>query len=200
MIVFRTLAFLLLLFVLAACVPAVTTAEPDKPTVALINAPTELRVDVLADELELALRADPASAAYDFSRSFSVRFQETHRDMYRSRAPLQAAFIARVLGADYAVMIAAPLYEREVKLLDFPFAGKRKINITVELQAQIVDPETALVLASFRSPEIRTLRIESVDLPLLSKEDDPDFERAREEALQDLAMPLATELAILVLP
>lgn len=104
--------WLLALLLLSACVPAVV--DP-RPVVAVINAPTEWRITPLAGELEALLSAE--ESAFRFAFSELLRFQEQRRDMYDSRAPLQAAFMAQVFGADLALMVAAPRYQRTVEPL-----------------------------------------------------------------------------------
>jgi hypothetical protein len=96
--VYVLIASLMLLMV--GCVPGV---RDTRPKVALINAPTEYRVTGLAEDLETLVKEQPTT--FGFSRASALRFQESSRDMYGSRAPLQAAFIARSQGAVYAVMV-----------------------------------------------------------------------------------------------
>lgn len=187
------LAFAGLAALVAACAPAVDGL----PEITVINAPAEMRVAPLAEELEQALAEDPFAAPFRFTSSRPVRWQEVRREMHRDRAPLQAAFIARNLGGAYAVMVGAPTYEREVREL---FGDLREVAATVQVRAQVVDPETAEVIARFDSRTFRSSRLEPAVKDLPDVHDDPDVRDARHEALRDIAMPLATELANLVSP
>ncbi len=208
-----TLMFLLV--ALTACVPVV---QDTRPKVAFINAPTESRVNGLAETLETLVKT--RETAFGFSRSSALRFQETHRDMVGSRAPLQAAFAARSQGAVYAVMVA---FENNGEVVRSSLNGDR-VDITLRLDgravASIVDPVSADILARFESRQIKVEQYETVTLALpegLSPLDprarafleqgvedakDRALERFLEEnakvPLDELAPPLADELTRLI--
>lgn len=188
----RLLWLALLLLGLSACVPAV----PDpRPAVAVINAPAEWRITPLADELEALLRAEPVAAALRFVFSEPLRFQEERRDMYDARAPLQAAFMAQVFGADLALMVAAPRYERVVEPL---FGDLVRVLVAVQVEALIVDPGTAAVVASYRSSVIYIEELMSRRAAQREEAEDALRGEARRQALAELAPWLAAELVRLL--
>jgi hypothetical protein len=173
------------LLLLAGCAPALKSG---KPSVAVINAPTEARVPGLAESLQGLLAKTPEASAYTFSTDAAVRFQETHRDMTAGRAPLQAAFIARSLGAAYAVMAGAP---HDTHIVSHSFAGT-KLRLTLELsgraQAQIVDPESAKILDTFRSSPFSAHWSTVIQLPL-----SPESQASNPAAWEALREKLAQE-------
>jgi hypothetical protein len=202
----------LALFFLVACVPAL---RDTRPKVAFVNAPTDKRVTGLAETLETLIKVQ--TTPFGFSRSSALRFQETHRDMYGSRAPLQAAFIARSQGALYAVMIG---FENDGDVLRLGLNADR-IELTLKLdgytRASIVDPTSAEVLATFDSSTVTAETHEVVTLALpqgitpLDPKAKPYIEqqvrRAKERALEqflsdnaekvvgELTQPLIDELS-----
>ena len=89
------------LLALTACVPADQTARPQ---IAVVNAPTDLRFPGLADAFAATLEKK-VGRTFSFSPAATLRFQETHNDMFGDRAPLRTALIARSQGAAYAVMV-----------------------------------------------------------------------------------------------
>jgi hypothetical protein len=182
----------LLLLTLSACVPAV----PDpRPAVAVINAPAEWRITPLAEELEVLLRAEPAAAAFRFVFSEPLRFQEERRDMYGARAPLQAAFMAQVFGAEMALMVAAPRYERVVEPL---FGNLVRVLVEVQVEVSLVDPDTAAVVASYRSSPVRLEELMSRRAAQREEAEDALRSEARRRALAELAPWLADELVRLL--
>jgi hypothetical protein len=186
----------IVLLLLTACVPQ--TRGDAGPSVAIINAPTDFRVEGLADKLETELKRNSAPNVYSFVSRSRVEFQETHRDMAGSRSPLQAAFIARAFGAEYAVTIGAPVFEREVE--EFTFFGtlKREITTEVQLEAVIIDPVTADVLATYTSQKYQGLRVETVpeDEELVQKSEDPDLQTEIQRALNEITPGVATDLEL----
>lgn len=184
------LLIICLTLVLASCVPQL---EDTGPSVAIINAPAEARITGLADKLEARL-LQSGPLGYDFTISSRVRFAETHRDMGGSRAPLQAAFIARTYGAEWAVMIGAPTYTREV--LEFTLLGtlKRKIFSQVQLEVKIVDPVTAEVMSTYGSKLYTSVRVETVDGELIEKDEDPDVQALIDKALVDIVPVVKQDL------
>lgn len=189
---------LVTMVLLAACAPAAQTSN--KAAVAVINAPTESRVSGLADQFETVLNQDPASSAFSYCSNGAVRFQEAHRDMHGSGAALQAAFIARNLGCREALMIGAPTYQREVSENQGLFKKQRQVTTTVQLQALVVDPASAKVIATYTSKTYKKVRLEPMGKTLVAKADDPDLLASRQAALEELKGPVAAELAKLVSP
>lgn len=210
-----SVAFLFILIALTGCVPAL---RDTRPKVAFINGPTESRVSGLAEDLETLIKEQPTT--FGFSRSSAIRFQESSRDMFGSRAPLQAAFIARSQGAVYAVMIG---FENEGEVVRSGLDGTRlelTLNLKGRASASIVDPATAEVLATFVSSEVFAKQYETVTLELpeglspldpraraiLEQQADDAKERALERFLEDnarqplneLVAPLTNELTTLI--
>jgi hypothetical protein len=202
------------LFVLTGCVPAL---RDTRPKVAFINAPTESRVAGLAGGLETLVKEQPTT--FGFSRASAIRFQESARDMYGSRAPLQAAFIARSQGAVYAVMVG---FENEGEVVRSGIDGTRlelTLNLKGRARASIVDPVTAEVLATFVSTEVVAKEYETItlDLPeglslldpsaraILEQQAEDAKERVLQRFLEDnarqplgeLVVPLTNELTML---
>lgn len=206
---------MLLLMALSGCVPAL---QDTRPKVAFVNAPTESRVNGLAETLVSTIKEQ--ETPFGFSRSSALRFQETHREMGGSRAPLQAAFIARSQGAVYAVMVG---FENDGEVVRSSLDGN-KVELTLRLdgfaRASIVDPTTANVLATFDSTKITAEQNEVVTLALpegLTSLDprakafiDQGVENAKERALErflkenaekplsEIAQPLSDELTRLI--
>lgn len=178
--------WLLVLLLLSACVPAVV--DP-RPVVAVINAPTEWRITPLAGELEALLSAE--ESAFRFAFSEPLRFQEQRRDMYDSRAPLQAAFMAQVFGADLALMVAAPRYQRTVEPL---FGDLVWVLVEVQVEASLVDPATAAVLGRYRSSPVHLAELMSRRAAQREEAEDALRGEARRQALAELAPWLAAEL------
>jgi hypothetical protein len=168
------------------------------PSIAVINAPADFRVEGLAERLEAGLERNSAPNVYSFVSRSRVAFQETHRDMAGSRSPLQAAFIARTFGAKYAVTIGAPVFEREVD--EFTAFGtlKREITTEVQLEGRIIDPVTAEVLATYTSGVYRGVRVETVpeDEELVEESEDPDLQAEIARALNEITPGLATDLEL----
>ena len=192
--------FLLLLsaVLLSACVPQ--TQNSSGKSVAVVGAPAESRVEGLADTFQRQLERSSAPGAYGFVSRSRTSFQETHRDMAGSRAALQAAFTARTFGAEYAVMIAAPVFEREVD--EFRAFGtlKREIATRVQLEAVIIDPITAEPLSTYTSGVYQSYRVETVpeDEQLVEESKDPDLIAEIERALNEITPGVATDLELLV--
>lgn len=204
---------LILLASLIGCCPVQQNAAPP---VAILNAPNENSIVGLAEQFQSGLLKQPEAAAFRLSSRNALRYHETHRDMSGSRAPLQAAFSARSQGALYAVMLGfdAQKVVTNSELLD----GRLELSLRVtgQLKATIVSASGADVLGTFSSPtftkkqlEIYTFTLDpntakgKAELDRLTEEarDDPlsAFSGANfEDALKDLAQPVATELARLV--
>lgn len=184
----RTVVVFLLLL-LAACAPS---AENARPGVVLINGPTEHQVLALADEFQPLLEGDRAHG-YRFVFPASARFQETHRDMFGTRAPRQASLIARNLGARYAIMVGAPVYTRDVRVVQSPLGDSRLVTSAVTVEVSIIDPEGAETVYREHAGGVAS-RLETTRQPLVSERDDPDLRRLRQAALAELAPGTAAEL------
>jgi TolB-like protein len=186
-----------LALLLGACVPQMQIVTG--PSVAVINAPTDFRVEGLADKLQTELQRSSAPNVYSFVSRSRVAFQETHRDMAGSRARLQAAFIARTFGAEYAVIVAAPVFEREIKEFVFAQTIRREVSTEVQLEARIIDPVTAEVLSTYTSGVYKGFRVEifNTDEEIIEESKDPDLNAGIGRALNEIAPGLATDLELL---
>ncbi len=193
----RLFSLLFLVVLAAACAPAL---EDGRAGLALINGPMEQRVPGLAEDFQVLLEREPAAHLYRFVFPASVRFQEVRRDMFGRRAPLQAAFIARNLGAEYAVMVGAPKYERHAKTIFTPLGEQRLVTTAVRLEVNIIDPESAEVIFSQQSALQLASRLESAQQPLVEEARDPDLLRMRRGLLRELAPPTVAELTLLLAP
>ena len=179
------LSILLLAVGLSGCLPS--AQEEPGVQVALVNAPAGERVSFLAEALQGELLALNRCCRFDFARTAPIRFQETHRDMFGSRAAPQAAAIARNLGSELAVMVSAPRFERRVERVD----GGREVSGVVRLQASAIDAATGRSLGSVGSLTFRGSRIEDAGRPLPELEEDPTMRDLAGAATSDLAPHLA---------
>lgn len=162
----KNLALVAFVF-LAACAPTTQDGgSPTTPQIAIVNAPTEARIAGLAEALQQNLSA--YAQDYGFIRPNRLRWQESHRDMYGSRAPLQAAFIARATGAEATVMVGVVgnglqlvSYQlvRDRLFLDFVLSGTLRVGL--------VDPKTADIVFSASSQPFTARVTEkiTIDLP-----------------------------------
>ncbi|MEX2535831.1 MAG: hypothetical protein WD273_09575 [Trueperaceae bacterium] len=178
-----------LIGLLASCVPALED-ETAGTQVALINAPAGVRVSFIADALQEQVLEVAGCCEFSFTRSQPVRFQETHRDMFGSRAAPQSASLARNLGAQLAVMAGAPLFERTVNSAD----GGREIHGSVELRAIVIDAASARQLATVGSLTFTASRFASENEPLPELEQDPIMVELGHRAVANLAPHLAAVL------
>ncbi|MEX2540377.1 MAG: hypothetical protein WD314_01165 [Trueperaceae bacterium] len=179
----------LLLAAISACAPTAVD-EPAGPLVALINAPAEQRVSMVAATLQQEVTGVRSCCSFSFARSQPVRFQETHRDLFGSRAAPQAASLARNLGARLAVMAGAPRYERTVESVD----GGREVRGVVQLRATVLDADSGEQLGTVGSLTFRDRRLEGEDQQLPEVEDDPLMIDLTRQAVSDLAPHLAALL------
>jgi hypothetical protein len=179
-------AGLALLLVVAACAPA---AQDSRPRLAVLNAPTEVRAAGAAEQFTALLAPLPEAAAFGFTPRASLRYHETYRDMQGERAPLQAAFAARAVGAAYAVMVGLELTR---DLLDYRYAAG-ELTVWLEVRgravAQLVDPATAQVRGRYASQPV-TARFSVRETFLLPDGATPESDRGR-EALRRAARSLA---------
>jgi hypothetical protein len=181
--------FLLGVTLLAACAPARGTG-PESDLVALINGPTEERLPELADQLEAQLRTLPACCAFSFQWSVPVRAQERQRDMFGVRAPLQAAYLARNLGDRWAVLVGTTGFDRTVE----ETADRYFISGTLAVQAVVIDPSDASVLATVTSAAFSGSRIQGKLTALPGEREDPLMLELARQALADLAPQLLSVL------
>ena len=178
---------------LTACAPALQgEASSGRPSLAVVNGPSELRERGLAERFVGFLQGEPEAQGLGFASPSALRYQERYRDLTGSRAPLQTAFIARSQGAELgllvgfrAVLSVADLRYRDgVMTVRFGLAGA--------VEATLVDAASAEVRGEFRSsPQLLYVvrRIE-LELPEGLRPDSPEgrayLERRARELGQDL--------------
>jgi len=179
---------------LGACAPSQQSGEA-RATIAMMNAPAQSRIGGAAESVQAELE-DRADAPFDFVSSFTMRFLETHNDMFHSRAAASAARIARTQDADLAVMIGAPVLEREVT--ETRDGSSRRVDVSVALEAQVVDPRNDSVVQVMRTRTHQGSRVESTDMPLPAPEHDPTVQALAERAAPELASSLLAELPYLI--
>lgn len=179
---------------LAACAPSQQTGEAHA-TIAMMNAPAQSRIEGAADTVQADLEGR-ADAPFDFVSAFTMRFLETHNDMFHSRAAPSAARIARTHNADLAIMIGAPVLEREVT--ESRDGASRRVDVSVALEAQVVDPRNDAIVQVLRTRTHQGSRVESTALPLPETEHDPTVQALAERAAPELASSLLAELPYLI--
>ncbi|HEX7004648.1 MAG TPA: hypothetical protein VF168_10735 [Trueperaceae bacterium] len=185
----RWFCFPLLLALLSGCLPA---SAPDPGLeVAIVNAPAGERAPFLAERLQEEILGLPGCCSFGLIRPAPLRFQETHRDMFGSRAAPAAASIARSLGAEVAVMAAAPRFERSVERV----RGGRHVTGVVRVNATVIDASTGMPLGSAGSLTFRGARFVPGDRPLPEPDEDPLMIALTEEAARDLAPQLTALLS-----
>ena len=187
----KQLSLLLLLVLLTACVPQVELG----PRAIVVGGPTEYRAAGLADIFQIELRAISSPAELGFVSRGATAFQETHRDMYGSRAARQTAIIARSVGAEMAVLVGAPILRRSVSEVRGG-TPKRIVNTAVQIRVFLLDPMTSDLIATYDSRRYDTVRLE-VNQDLVDEDDDPDLIASLLRATRELAPTVATDLALL---
>jgi hypothetical protein len=187
-----TLTAVLAALVLAACVPA--ARDETRPLVAVLNAPAQSRVEGAAELVHDTLQSDEGRQ-FDLVSSFSMRFLESHTDLFHSQAAPSAARIARNQGAHLAIMVAAPVLERNVTLSRDE--ASRRVDVSLALEAQVVEASTASVVQTLRTRTHQGSRLEANDAPLPDPEDDITVQALIAEAAPELARSLAAELPFL---
>ena len=177
---------------LAACAPS--ARDGSRPLVAVMNAPAQSTVRGAAEGVQDVLVAD-GDLPFDLVSAFTMRFLESHTDLFHSRAAPSAARIARDQGADLAVMVGAPVLERQVT--PSRDEASRRIDVAVALEAQVVDPQTEAIVQTLRTRTHQGSRVEANDSPLPEPSDDPTVQALIAEAAPELARSLAAELPFL---
>ncbi len=183
---------LLAALALASCAPAVR--DETRPLVAIMNAPAQSAVRGAAEIVQDVL-FDDTGRSFDLVSSFTMRFLESHTDLYHSQAAPSAARIARNQSADLAVMVGAPVLDRDVSLSRDE--ASRRVDVSLALEAQVVDPETAAVVQTLRTRTHQGSRVEANDAPLPEPSEDVTVQALLEEAAPELARSLAAELPFL---
>ncbi|HZW26960.1 MAG TPA: hypothetical protein VFF08_00800 [Trueperaceae bacterium] len=180
---------LLTALALAACAPS--ARDESRPVVAIMNAPAQSAVRGAAEIVHEVL-LDDEGRSFDLVSSFTMRFLESHTDLFHSRAAPSAARIARNQGAHLAVMVGAPVLERQVSLSRDE--ASRRVDVSLALEAQVVDPESAAVIQTLRTRTHQGSRVEANDAPLPDPSEDLTVQALLEQAAPELARSLGAEL------
>ena len=189
-----TKVIVLLVFglLLAGCAPRVT--DQQQPLVALLNAPAQVALGGTAELVQEVLLRDE-SRGFELVSGFTMRFLESHNDLFHSRAAPTAGRIARTQGAQLAVMIGAPVLERQVSASRD--GRSRRVDVSVALEAQVVDPRTDAIVQTLRTRTHQGSRVEANDEPLPEPESDETVVALMEGAAPELAASIAAELPYL---
>lgn len=170
------------MLLLAGCAPAATS--PSEPVVAVLNGPQQGRIAGSASLLESAMEQQ-GPLGFTFVNDLAMRFSEGHNDLFYDRAAPAAARIARSYGAPYAVLVGASQLDRQVTVSKDGSA--RTVEVTLRVQAVVVDAATAHTLATFDSSLLQQSRRESTADPLPALQRDPTVEALRNEGVRNVA-------------
>ena len=145
---FHRFSFIILVsaLLLGGCIPV---QYDFRPKLALLNGPTEARLDGLAQAFQAQL--EPRLAGYGYSPSAAMRYQERARDMGGSRARMQAAFSASARGARYALLVGFDAH----KVVTDAYIVGRELELTLRatgrLKTSIIRAEDARMFGTFSS-------------------------------------------------
>jgi hypothetical protein len=179
--------------VLGACAP---TASPStEAKVAVMNGPAQSALGGSAEAVQAELENQP-DRGFALVSAFTMRFLESHTDLFHSRAAASAARIARSEGADLAVMVGAPVLERVVTLSNDE--ASRRVDVSVALEAQVVDASTDAIVQTLRTRTQQGSRVEANDLPLPDPDEDATVVALMQIAAPELAFSLLAELPYLI--
>jgi hypothetical protein len=176
------MALVTLALMLVACAPA--AAPGAQPLVAVINGPAEGRIGGSAALLVSEMRAQ-GPLPFAFVSPAAMRFAEGHSDLFYDRAVPASGRIGRSYGAAYSVLIGAPGMKRDVTVSTD--GDTRTVDVTVQVQAIVVDTANDSVLARFEAPLMQRSRRESTAEALPSLQFDPAVVALRDEGVGDVA-------------
>jgi len=182
----RLILTMILGFGLLACAPQLNT----KSQLVVLNGPADNYVSILADELSEDLSRYQSRANYNLISRSRAAFAETHNDMYGSRANASASRIANTFGAEFAVLISAPVFERTLK----EHEEAQIINTKVQLEVRIVDPVTQETIANYGSSSYTRDRVEVLGKALNEINEDPDIRDLVDLALRQLSPQVAFDI------
>lgn len=182
--------FVMLLLGFTACIPQTNTVN----RVIIINAPAEDRVANAAPLLHDTIANSYPNQQYELISKSQASFAEGHADLFGSQALPNASAIANRLGAEIAVLVGAPIFERNVKIAGSGVEERRKISTRVQLELQILDPLTQTILSSYKSSLFTTYRVEPTTVPIIDIDKDQDMQDSVASAIKDLNPALAKDL------
>lgn len=175
-------AFVSLVALLGACAPA--TGSAAGPAVAVLNGPTQGRIAGSAALLQDDM-AQQGALHFHFVNSAAMRFAEGHNDFYHDRAVTAAGRVARSYGAPYAVLIGASTLDRKVTTSHD--GGARSVDVTVQMEAVVVDASTDQAVSRIDSQVYEQTRYESTDTALPPLQRDPTVQTLRDQGVGDIA-------------
>lgn len=173
-------AALALVLVLGACAPTARS----RPAVAVLNAPASERLAGSAETLESELQRS-GTLTFDFLPDNVMRFQEGHNDFHGARSVASAARVARSFDAAVAVTVGANVLDRSVTVSKD--GSTRQVNVTVQMEAIVIDPASESVTRNLYSQVFRGMRLESTADDIAPLPKDPTAQDLRDQALADLA-------------
>lgn len=182
----RIILYLLLTLGLIACAPQLNT----KAQLVILNGPADYYVPGVAKQLSNKLKTTNPNPSYSIVRSSRTEFAETHRDMFGSRANPSASLIANTYGAEFAILIGAPLFERNINKND----QNQKIYTKVQLEVRIIDPVTQQTLANYASPLFYDVRTEALDAELPEIKDDPDIQKLIKQGIKEISPQVSQDI------
>lgn len=182
----------LLAALLAACAPQ--TQPEGQRVVAVINGPAQHAIDGSAQAVHGHFADDP-ERGFELVSTFALRFLESHNDLFDDRAAPSAARIARGQGADFAIMIGAPVQLRTVTLSRDE--ASRRVDIELALEAQVVDARTDTIVQTLRTRSHFGSRVEANESALPDPSADGTLMSLVAEAARELAVALRAELPYL---
>ncbi len=160
-----------------------------------MNGPAQSALPGIAEVVQELLQRDEG-LPFRYVSAFTMRFQETHNDLFLSRAAPGAARIARSQGADLAVLIGAPVLDREVTISKD--GASRRVDVSLALEAQVVDARNDAVVQMMRTRTHQGSRVESTASELVEIDQDTTVLALRDRALPELAAALQAELPYLI--
>jgi hypothetical protein len=161
------------------------------PEIAFINGPRSARLAGLAEEVEAAVFS-LGLQGYAFSRGEAVRIRERVRGFGRGRLRSDAVSLGKNIGAEFTVLVGAPLFQRDVRLVPShvqpnPLEIVREVAIRVKVKVTTFEVSTGFLLHEYESTTIQRVRIEDTSQALPSLSEDPDLREAREMAVDEVA-------------
>lgn len=174
-------AFAAVAVALTACAP---TTQAAGPPIAVLNGPSQGRVEGAAQLMERAI-AQRAALHFHFVNDAAMRFAEGHNDLFYDRALTSAGRVARSYGAPYAVLVGASTLDRKVTVSKDK--SSRSVVVTVQMQAVVVDSATDSAVARIHSRTLESTRVEPTDTPLPPLQKDPTVLEFRDHAIPRMA-------------
>lgn len=190
----RLATFLMLgaALLLAACAPS--TSSVSEPVVAVINGPAQHAINGSAQAVHEHFVQD-TERGFALVSPFSLRFLESHSDLFDDRAAPTAARIARNQGADLAILVGAPIQTRTVTLSRDE--ASRRVDIELALEALVIDARNGAVVQTLRTRSHFGSRVEANDFPLPEPAEDGTLMALVGDAAVQLAAALRAELPYL---